>query len=202
MFVTFEGPEGAGKSTAIRAIETALLSQGFPVLVTREPGAGEFGKKVRALLLEQDAVTPEAELLLFLADRANHVENIIRPALARGEVVLCDRHADSSVVYQGYARGVDIDFLKRGNSFATKGLKPDLTLLFDLDPEIGLSRIQGDRERNRLDQESLDFHRKVRNGFLDLASKEPERWVILDATKAPEALTADALEAIQNRLSR
>lgn len=202
MFVTFEGPEGAGKSTAIRAIETALLSQGFPVLVTREPGAGEFGKKVRALLLEQDAVTPESELLLFLADRANHVENIIRPALARGEVVLCDRHADSSVVYQGYARGVDIDFLKRGNSFATKGLKPDLTLLFDLDPEIGLSRIQGDRERNRLDQESLDFHRKVRNGFLDLASQEPERWVILDATKAPEALAADALEAIQNRLSR
>ena len=202
MFVTFEGPEGAGKSTAIRTLAAALEQAGHAVLVTREPGAGEFGRKIRALLLDQDEVVPEAELLLFLADRANHVENIIRPALAVGTIVLCDRHADSSVVYQGYARGVDIEFLKSGNAFATKGLKPHLTLLFDLDPEVGLRRIGDGRDNNRLDREPLEFHQKVRAGFLDLASQEPERWVVLDATKAPEALCSDALVEILDRLSR
>ncbi len=202
MFVTFEGPEGAGKSTAIRTLAAALEQAGHAVLVTREPGAGEFGRKIRALLLDQDEVVPEAELLLFLADRANHVENIIRPALAVGTIVLCDRHADSSVVYQGYARGVDIEFLKAGNAFATKGLKPHLTLLFDLDPEVGLKRICDGRDNNRLDREPLEFHQKVRAGFLDLASQEPERWVVLDATKAPEALCSDALVEILDRLSR
>jgi dTMP kinase len=200
MFVTFEGPEGAGKSTAIRSLAEALELLGHAVLVTREPGAGEFGQKIRSLLLEQDEVVPEAELLLFLADRANHVEKIIRPALAEQKIVLCDRHADSSVVYQGYARGVDIEFLKQGNRFATKGLKPDLTLLFDLDPEVGLKRIGEGRDNNRLDREPLAFHQKVRAGFLDLASQEPERWVILDATKAPDALYADALAEVQQRL--
>ena len=202
MFVTFEGPEGAGKSTAIRGLVKALELAGHSVLVTREPGAGSFGKKIRALLLEQDEVVPEAELLLFLADRANHVQKIIRPALAEGTVVLCDRHADSSVVYQGYARGVEIEFLNQGNRFATKGLKPDLTLLFDLDPEVGLKRIGEGRDNNRLDREPLEFHQKVRAGFLDLAAQEPARWVILNATKAPDALCADALAEIQKRLSR
>jgi dTMP kinase len=202
MFVTFEGPEGAGKSTAIRSLATSLEQAGHSVLVTREPGAGSFGKKIRALLLEQGDVVPEAELLLFLSDRANHVETIIRPALANGTIILCDRHADSSVAYQGYGRGVDIDFLKRGNSFATKGLKPNLTLLFDLDPVIGLQRIRKGRDNNRLDREPLEFHQKVRAGFLDLAAQEPARWVILDATKAPDALCADALAEIQERLSR
>lgn len=201
MFVTFEGPEGAGKSTAISCLSSALQERGSSVLVTREPGAGSFGKKIRALLLEEGEVVPEAELLLFLADRANHVETIIRPALANGDIVLCDRHADSSVVYQGYARGVDINFLKSGNAFATKGLKPDLTLLFDLDPQIGLSRIGKGRDNNRLDREPLEFHQKVRAGFLDLATQEPDRWVVLDATKASDALCADALEAILKRLS-
>jgi dTMP kinase len=202
MFVTFEGPEGAGKSTAIRGLVKALELAGHSVLVTREPGAGSFGQKIRALLLEQDEVVPEAELLLFLADRANHVQKIIRPALAEGTVVLCDRHADSSVVYQGYARGVEIEFLNQGNRFATKGLKPDLTLLFDLDPEVGLKRIGEGRDNNRLDREPLEFHQKVRAGFLDLAAQEPTRWVILNATKAPDALCADALAEIQKRLSR
>lgn len=202
MFVTFEGPEGAGKSTAIRGLASELDRLGYSVLVTREPGAGSFGARVRALLLEQEAVVPEAELLLFLADRANHVETIIRPALAHGAIVLCDRHADSSVVYQGYARGVDIDFLKRGNAFATKGLKPDLTFLLDLEPEVGLMRISDGRENNRLDREPLEFHQKVQAGFLDLAAQEPDRWVILDATKAPEALCADALAEVQRRLGR
>lgn len=202
MFVTFEGPEGAGKSTAIRGLASALEANGHQVFVTREPGAGSFGTKIRALLLEEGDVVPEAELLLFLADRANHVETMIRPALAEGKIVLCDRHADSSVVYQGYARGVDIDFLKRGNAFATKGLKPDLTLLFDLDPSVGLSRISEGRDNNRLDREPLAFHQKVRDGFLDLASQEPARWVTLDATKAPDALCADALSEILSRLRR
>lgn len=202
MFVTFEGPEGAGKSTAIKGIAEALEASGRSVLVTREPGAGTFGKKIRTLLLEEEAVVPQAELLLFLADRANHVSNIIRPALSGGKIVLCDRHADSSVVYQGYARGVDIDFLKRGNAFATQGLKPNLTLLFDLDPLIGLDRISAGRDNNRLDREPLEFHQKVRQGFLALAAEEPERWITLDATKAPDALCADALAEIERRLSR
>ncbi|MBS1702313.1 MAG: dTMP kinase [Armatimonadetes bacterium] len=195
MFVTFEGPEGAGKSTALQAVAAELRTLGREVTTTREPGGGPLGKRIRQMLLEEDAVSAETELLLFLADRANHVETIIRPALAAGHVVLCDRHADSTLVYQGYGRGLPLDFLRAGNAFATRGLVPDRTLLFDLDPSVGLARLGG-REVNRLDQEPLDFHRRVREGFLTLAHEEPSRFVVLDATMPPADLAAAALTAI------
>ncbi len=210
MFVTFEGPEGAGKSTALKIIASKLSELGHHVVTTREPGGGPLGKRIRQMLLEEGEVSAETELLLFLADRANHVQTIVVPALKEGSVVLCDRHADSTIVYQGYGRGLDLNFLKVGNQFATKGLTPDLTLLFDLDPKIGLERLDisektlfgPDKKRrdvNRLDREPLEFHRKVRNGFLELARSEPNRFVILDAEKEPEQLAQNALDAILDR---
>ncbi len=213
MFVTFEGPEGAGKSTALRTIAAKLEESGHGVLTTREPGGGPLGRRIRQMLLEEGQVSPETELLLFLADRANHVETIIRPALAEGKIVLCDRHADSTIVYQGYARGLDLEFLRAGNRFATKGLLPDITLLFDLDPAVGLGRLniveenlfgadEKRRDVNRLDREPLEFHQKVREGFLKIAHNEPERFVILNAEKAPSELAEDAFQSIVNRLSR
>jgi len=184
VFVTFEGPEGAGKTTAIAAIAHRLREEGREVLVTREPGSGEFGARIRELLLHGEAMPPKSELFLFLADRANHVETIIRPALAEGKIVLCDRHADSTYVYQAIVRGLDPEFVAAANRFATSGLIPDATFLLDLDPQIGLSRIQ---TKDRLDQEPLSFHQKVRAGFLSLAHADPARWHILDATQPTES---------------
>lgn len=210
MFVTFEGPEGAGKSTALKLVASLLTNLGHSVVTTREPGAGPLGQRIRQMLLEEGSVSAETELLLFLADRANHVETIISPSLAQGNIVLCDRHADSTIVYQGYGRGLDLCFLKAGNRFATKGLVPDLTLLFDLEPQIGLNRLNivektlfdseaKRRDVNRLDREPLAFHTKVRNGFLALAAEEPERFVILNAEKPPAQLAEDALDTILSR---
>ena len=200
MFVTFEGPEGAGKSTALKTVAANLTELGHSVVTTREPGSGKLGARIRQILLEEDAVSAETELLLFLADRANHMETIVAPALSAGQIVLCDRHADSTIVYQGYGRGLNLDFLRAGNRFATKGLIPDLTLLFDLDPEIGLARlVERLGDANRLDREPLEFHRKVRQGFLDIAQLEPQRFVILDAKKRSKLLADDALNAILQR---
>lgn len=184
MFITFEGPEGSGKSTAIQLIAEKLREQGVKVLTTREPGAGDFGQQIRALLLEGNSMPALSELFLFLADRANHVESIIRPALDAGAVVLCDRHADSTVVYQG-ARGFDKGMLRHLNSLATKGLAPNLTLLFDIEPSVGLSRIQ---DKDRLDREPLAFHAAVRQGFLDEMRLDPKRWRLIDASASKDAV--------------
>ena len=202
MFVTFEGPEGAGKSTALRAVAEKLIELGHEVVTTREPGGGPLGTRIREMLLEEGKVSQETELLLFLADRANHVETIIRPALEDGKIVLCDRHADSTLVYQGFGRGLDLDFLRRGNQFATKNLVPDLTLLFDLDAKIGLDRLfkGGNRQVNRLDREPIEFHERVRNGFLMLASGEPDRFVVIRAENEPAEIVNDALTTILTRL--
>jgi dTMP kinase len=185
MFITFEGPEGAGKSTAIAKVAERLRSFGDSVVVTREPGAGEVGRKIREILLHGEGMPAEAELFLFLADRANHVATLIRPALERGETVLCDRYADSTYVYQAVARGLDRSFVAAGNRFATTNLEPDATLLLDLPPEVGISRIQA---KDRLDREPIDFHRRVREGFLELAKANPNRWHVVDAAKSPEAV--------------
>jgi dTMP kinase len=193
MFVTFEGPEGGGKSTLIRALSEKLMSSGIEVIVTREPGAGNVGTAIREILLHGESLDPKAELLLFLADRAQHSTSVIRPALARGAWVLCDRYSDSTVVYQGYARGMDIDKLREWNAWATTSLKPQITFLLDLDPEIGLKRIQA---KDRLDGEPIEFHRKVRNGFLAEAKLEPERWIILPADQPAEHVLELALQAL------
>lgn len=194
MFVTFEGPEGAGKSTASRAVAVGLREAGRQVLETREPGAGEVGKAIREILLHGGDLEPRAELLLFLADRAQHVAQVVRPALARGEIVLCDRHADSTFVYQGIARGLDPRFVRAGNAFATGGLVPDLTLLFDLPAEVGLARLQNP---DRMDALPLEFHQKVRQGFLDLAAAEPGRFRIVDATQEAPKVADWALRLVR-----
>ena len=194
LFVTFEGGEGAGKSTAIIGAAHALKAQGRSVLVTREPGAGVLGAAIRALLLDSAEVTARSELFLFLADRANHCAQIVEPALLRGDIVLCDRHADSTLVYQGIVRGLDEPFVRAANTFATNGLAPDLTLLLDVPPEVGLARLA---EKNRLDREPLQFHRRVREGFLRLAREEPNRWRIIDATQDSHAVLACVLAEIR-----
>jgi len=198
VFVTFEGPEGAGKSTALRAVAAGLRATGRRVVETREPGSGEVGKAIRAILLHGGDLEPRAELLLFLADRAQHVAEIVRPALARGEIVLCDRHADSTFVYQGVARGLDPTFVKAGNAFATGGIVPDLTVLFDLPAEVGLARLQNP---DRMDALPLSFHQRVRQGFLDLADGEPGRFRLLDATQGPQEVAERALAIVQGTLA-
>jgi dTMP kinase len=180
----------------LSSVAESLRSQGLDVVTTREPGAGPLGAKVRELLLHGVDLSAETELLLFLADRANHVSTIIRPALKASRFVLCDRFADSTLVYQGVARGLDQEFVKRANHFATGGLIPNLTLLFDLPPEIGLARL---KNPDRMDRQPLDFHHAVRSGFLRLASEDTARWVVLDATKDSNEVAAEALHAISCR---
>lgn len=199
MFVTFEGPEGAGKSTAIRGVAGLLRARGLSVVETREPGAGELGKRIRHLLLEpsETPMPDRCELFLFLADRAQNVVTLIEPALERGELVLCDRFADSTLVYQGYARGLDLETLREMNRFATGGRSPDLTLLLDVEPDAGLARIA---IKDRLDSESLNFHRAVRDGFLAEARIEPARWRVIDASVPIEAVIAACHREILDKL--
>lgn len=197
MFVTLEGPEGGGKSTVAQGLAARLRELGRDVVLTREPGSGNVGKMLRSLLLDGDSIEQKCELFLFLADRSQHVATIVRPALARGSVVLCDRFADSTIVYQGHARGLDVETLRSLNHFATDGLTPDLTLLLDLDPEVGNSRIES---KDRLDSEPLAFHQKVRQGFLEEAKNDPRRWVTVDASQPPETVLDACWEAVKLRL--
>lgn len=180
MFITFEGPEGGGKSTVIQRIADRLRGEGRDVLLTREPGSGTVGAKIREILLHSEAIDSRCELFMFLADRANHVTTVLRPALEAKQVVLCDRYSDSTVVYQAHARGLDPIGVRELNTYATDGLVPTLTILLDLDPEIGLKRLTS---KDRLDAEPIMFHRRVREGFLIEARREPNRWRIVDATK-------------------
>ncbi|MEQ1935026.1 MAG: dTMP kinase, partial [Fimbriimonadaceae bacterium] len=168
------------------------------VVSTREPGAGPVGQKIRRILLDGDVISPTCELFLFLADRSNHVDSLVRPALARRAIVLCDRFADSTIVYQGYGRGLDIERLRVLNAEATGGLVPDLTLLFDLPVEVGLAR---QAERDRLDSESLEFHERVRAGFLAETKRDSARYVVINALQTAEAATRDALNAILKRIT-
>ena len=196
MFITIEGPEGGGKSTLLRTLAAQLEAQGREVVCTREPGAGALGGEIRRWLLESESLDERAELFLFLADRSQHWSQLIAPALARGAVVLCDRHADSTVVYQGYARGHDLDLLRRLNALATQGNTPALTFLLDLDPAIGLSRAKGDR----MDREPLEFHQRVREGFLAESQRDPARWVILDASQPADQVAERAWQELSARL--
>lgn len=201
-FITFEGPEGGGKTTQIALLAGYLRQQGYAVLTTREPGGTPIGDQIRAVLadLGNQAMTPRTEILLFQASRAQLVAEVIRPALARGEVVLCDRYADSTLAYQGYGHGFDLGELRRLIHFATDGLQPDLTLLLDLDPEIGLRRRADAGNWNRLDAYDLAFHHRVRQGYLALAAAEPERWVRLDASQPPEQVQMTIRRLVTGRL--
>ncbi len=189
IFITLEGPEGAGKTTQQAALAEWLGGLGLDVVQTREPGAGELGRQIRALLLEQReaAVSPMAEALLMAADRAQHVEELVRPALAKGKLVLCDRYIDSHIAYQGYGRGLDVDFLRVLNEQAA-GLAPDLTLLLLVPPEVGLQRAGGRGQADRMEAETLAFHQRVTAGYAAIAAAEPQRVRVVDAAAAPEAV--------------
>lgn len=199
LFLTFEGPEGAGKSTQTRLLAQWLSEQGHSIVQTREPGGTALGKDVRQLLLHQDHMVPEAEYLLYSADRAEHMQTLIKPALETGQIVLCDRWLDSSLAYQGYGRGLDLEWLRAVAVGATQGVKPVRTFLFDLPPEVGLARFES---RDRLEREPLEFHQRVREGYLELAKLEPERFVVLDATQTPEQLQDQLRAHLTQLLSR
>ena len=203
MFITLEGPEGSGKSSQIGLLADFLEQQGFSVVVTREPGGTLIGDQIRHVLhdVANTAMSPAAELLLYSASRAQLVHELIRPALAAGQVVLCDRYADSTLAYQGYGRNLNLTDLQTITQFATGGLKPDLTLLLDIDVERGLARRRdGGEEMNRLDLEVVEFHQRGREGYHNLAQQDPDRWVIVDADRLVTAVQADLQVIILERL--
>jgi dTMP kinase len=203
LFVTFEGGEGSGKSTQLARLAARLRARGLEPLVTREPGGTALAEGIRDLLLDP-ARRPGAmsEALLMEAARAELVANLVRPALAAGRVVLCDRYDDSTLAYQGAGRGLDPGLLALLNRAATGGLVPALTLLYDVPPEVGLARRErAAGETNRLDREPADFHLRVRRCFLDLAAAAPERWVVLDATAPPDELERLGWAALEKRLA-
>jgi len=196
-FITFEGMEGCGKSTQAKLLARAL---GADTVLTQEPGGTAIGRAIRQLLLHpaNRAMSAEAEVLLFFADRAQHVAEVIRPALAAGKIVISTRYVDTSLAYQGYGRGLDLDRIRSVAVLATGGLRPDLTLFFDLPLEIGLARVVSRGGRDRLESEVREFHERVRNGYLELAAAEPDRWIRIDASGSEadvEARTRAAVEA-------
>ena len=210
MFITLEGIEGAGKTTVLPRLVDALETDGASCTVTREPGGTAFGRQVRAILLDpaHRGLDPHAELLLYVADRVQHVREVIRPALDRGEVVLCDRYMDATIVYQGVARQLGRELILRLHDLVLGALKPDLTLLFDLPARVGLERAwrdfdRGERSRreSRFEQEHLDFHEAVRAGYLQLARTEPGRFRIIDAAADPRTVAREAQAALKAALT-
>lgn len=206
MFITLEGPEGSGKTTAVKTAVAKLEEMGYQIVQTREPGGTPIAEQIRNVILDKGntAMDSRTEALLYAASRRQHLTEKVWPAIKEGKIVICDRYLDSSLAYQGGARGLGVDNILNINMFATEGTFPDLTLLFDLDPQIGLERINknANREVNRLDLEKLDFHNKVRQTFLDLAKRYPERYVIIDAAKSQEEVAKDTLNAILSRLCK
>lgn len=202
MFITFEGPDGSGKTSQVPHLSDYLIQQGYPVLVTREPGGTIIGDQIRRILgdLENTGMNPRTETLLFLAARAQLVEQVIKPHLADGYLVLCDRYADSTMAYQGYGHQNDLDQIQNLINFATGGLKPELTLLLDIEVEEGLQRKVRGREWNRLDAYSLEFHQRVRDGYHLMAAAEPERWVTIDAGQPADLVQETMRQVIQDRL--
>lgn len=198
LFITFEGTDGCGKTTQIEMLKDYFEKQGRTVLLTREPGAKGLGTKLREILLNYDGeVSPVCESFLFLADRAQHVDTIIKPAVARGEVVLCDRHTDSTVAYQGYGRELDIEQIKMLNNIATSGLKPDLTFIFDIDIDTAQKRVG--KNKDRMESAGIEFFKRVRNGYLEIAKQEPERVKVLDGSKSIETIHNELLEILQTK---
>lgn len=203
VFISFEGGEGAGKSTQIARLAAALRREGHEVVVTLEPGGTDLGQAVRRILLTPgNHVTPRAEALLYAADRAHHVQTIIEPALAEGKIVICDRYADSTFAYQGAGRALEIDQVRGIMGFAVAGRWPDLTLLLDVDPRIGLSRARGGGSGDRMEAEGLQFHDAVRRGFLDLAESEPARFRVIDASGSLDDVTRRISATVSERLQQ
>lgn len=206
MFVTFEGIEGAGKSTIMGMVSQQMRDRGNTPVLTREPGGSQLGRRLRALLLDcrQEQITMQAELCLFLADRAQHLADVVLPALQAGQSVLCDRYVDSTIAYQGYGRGMDVAKLRAMNMIACDSKMPDITILLDLPAQKGIGRA-GRRNQaegtviseGRFDAESLDFHERVRNGYLEIARNEPERIVVIDSGRDLEKVFMDCMRALE-----
>jgi len=210
MFVTFEGIEGSGKTTQIRYAAEFLTAAGHPCLVTKEPGGTGLGRQIRAILLDPEnrGIDPVTELLLYAADRNQHIQTLIRPALVEGQTVICDRFHDSTVVYQGYARSLDMGLIEDLHTRLLADLRPDMTFLLDLDPEVGLRRAWqqvslGDRtdRETRFENEALSFHQKVRAGYLDLARREPARFIVVDAAQDEDAVKEVILKVLKKKLN-
>ncbi|MBO4540401.1 MAG: dTMP kinase [Bacilli bacterium] len=204
LFITFEGGEGSGKSSVLRLVAERLEKEGHEIVTTREPGGTPIAEEIRNVILDKKntAMDPRTEALLYAASRRQHLVEKVWPALKEGKLVLCDRYLDSSLAYQGGARNLGIDAVLGINMFATEGSFPDLTLLFDIEPEEGLKRIAANkgREVNRLDLEKMSFHKAVRDGFHELANRYPERYVIIDARKNLSEVAEAAYLAIKSRL--
>jgi dTMP kinase len=208
-FITFEGGDGTGKSTQIRLLERHLTAQGKSCLTTREPGGTSLGQLLRKILLERGnrPLSSSTELFLYLADRAQHVHEVIAPAITQGKIVLSDRHTDSTVAYQGYGRGFDVQLLLSLNRIASQDLTPDITFLLDCPVELGLSRTVHRRSGpskaksvDRFENENLEFHERVRQGFLDLARAEPGRFYIIDASQSEQEIFAAVKGIVDRRL--
>lgn len=206
LFITLEGPEGSGKTSAIKLVREALEQMGHEIIMTREPGGTPISEQIRNVILDKDntAMDSRTEALLYAASRRQHLVEKIWPALKEGKIVFCDRYLDSSLSYQGYARGLGIDDILKVNEYATEGTFPHITFLFDIDPELGLERISKnkDREVNRLDVEKLSFHQKVREGYLILSKRFPDRYIVIDASKPLEEVSSNVLKEILNRLGK
>ena len=199
LLITLEGVEGSGKTTVANLVAENLRQKGLTVTVTAEPGDTSVGRQIRQLLATIDERTAWTETFLFLADRAEHVAKVIKPALERGEIVLCDRFTDSTIAYQGFGLGLPLEWLMQLNDIATNGLIPDLTLLLDIDPEIGLKRSQ---RETVFERRSLDFHQRVRWGYLWLAKQEPHRVKVIDASQPLEAVLTQSLRLVEEALAR
>lgn len=199
LFITFEGADGCGKTTQQKLLAKYLEDKGYEVVLTREPGAKGLGEKVREILLNYDgAVSDRCESFLFLADRAQHIDMIVNPAVESGKIVLCDRHTDSSVAYQGYGRGLDVERIKMLNELAVNGRKPDMTLVFDIDVETSMSRVG--EEKDRMESAGMEFFNRVRNGYLEIAKQETQRVKVLDAKKSIDEIHCDVVKLIEELL--
>ena len=201
MFITFEGIEGCGKTTQAKLLYQWLIDRGKETILTREPGGTPSAEELREFILREreENFPPFSELCLYIAARGFHVENLIRPALKEGSFVICDRFSDSTLAYQGFGRGIDVDLIEKMNGEATGGLKPNLTFLIDLPVEVAFERLKG-KKKDRLEMESLEFHRKVREGFLKIAEKEKDRVVVIDGRKSVDEIFNEVVKEVQRRL--
>ncbi len=199
-FITFEGADGCGKTTQINLLKDYLEKEGYEVILTREPGAKGLGEKVRDILLNYDGVVSDrCESFLFLADRAQNIDIIVNPAVEAGKIVLCDRHIDSTVAYQGYGRGLDIKRIEMLNNLATNFKKPDLTVVFDIDVENSMKRVGKDKDR--MESAGVDFHNRVRNGYLEIAKQEPERIKVINSVQPIDAVFEELKKIVKKYLS-
>ena len=200
-FITFEGVDGCGKTTQMKLLTEYLINKGYDVVLTREPGGKGLGEKIREILLNYDGeVASQAEAFLFLADRAQNIEHIVKPAIACGKVVLCDRHTDSTIAYQGYGRGVDIEQLTMLNNLATANTKPDLTIIFDIDIETSMSRVG--KEKDRMESAGIQFFNKVREGYLEISKQEPERVKVIKSSRDINSIQKDVIRLFEDLCGR